>query len=88
MHPHWRKDYDNPLPSTTLAPLEPPLQRRGLQRIERPADRVEVATHKDLLLKDSFWRWPEPTLAGNALDFTVKVVGLCFHDAMGQITGT
>jgi hypothetical protein len=40
---------------------------------------------KDLLLKDSYWRWPERNLAGNALDF--QVLGRSFHDAMRQITG-
>ena len=87
MQPHWRKDYDNPLPSTTLAPLAPLLQRRGLQQIERPADRVELATYKGGLFKDGCWRWPEPNLAGNAPDFFVKFLGLSFHDAMRQITG-
>ena len=27
-------------------------------------------------------------LAGNAIDFHVQVLGLSFHDAMRQITGT
>ena len=40
---------------------------------------------KDLLLKDSYGRWPERNLAGNALDF--QVLDRCFHDAMRQITG-
>ena len=38
-------------------------------------------------LKDSYWRWPERNLAGNAIDFFVQVLGLSFHDAMRQITG-
>jgi hypothetical protein len=41
-----------------------------------------------LLIKDSYWRWPERSLAGNAIDFHLQVLGLSFHDAMGQITGT
>ncbi len=39
-------------------------------------------------VKDSYWRWPERNLAGNAIDFHVQVLGLSFHDAMRQITGT
>jgi hypothetical protein len=37
--------------------------------------------------KDSYWRWPERDLAGNAIDFFMRVLGLSFHDAMRQITG-
>ena len=36
-----------------MAPLAPLLQRRGLQLVERPADKFELAAHKGLLLKDS-----------------------------------
>ena len=81
-----------------MAPLAPLLQRRGLQLVERPADNFELAAYKGLLLKDSYWRWPERNLAGNAIhppqfcyggrvDFFVQVPGLSFHDAMRQITG-
>ena len=70
-----------------MAPLVPLLQQRGLQLIERPPDNFELAAYKGLLLKDSYWRWPERNLAGNAIDFFVKVLGLSFNDAMRQITG-
>jgi hypothetical protein len=40
------------------------------------------------LVKDSYWRWPQRNLAGNAIDFFVQVLGLSFHDAMRQITAT
>jgi len=70
------------------APLLPLLQQRGLQLIERPAGNFELAAYKGLLLKDSYWRWPERNLAGNAIDFFVQVLGLSFHDAMRQITGS
>ena len=42
-----------------MAPLAPLLQQRGLQLIQRPADNFELADYKGLLLKDSYWRWPE-----------------------------
>ena len=70
-----------------MAPLVPLLQQRGLQLIERPADNFELPAYKGLLLKDSYWRWLERNLAGNAIDFFVKVLGLSFNDAMRQITG-
>jgi len=59
----------------------------GLQLVERPADNFELAAYKGFLLKDSYWRWPERKLAGNAIDFFVQVLGLSFNDAMRQITG-
>jgi hypothetical protein len=64
------------------------LQKRGLQLIERPAGNFELADFRGLLVKDSYWRWPERNLAGNAIDFFVQVIGLSFHDAMRQISGT
>jgi hypothetical protein len=65
----------------------PLLQRRGLQLVERPAGNFELAAYNSLLLKDSYWRWPERNLAGNAIDFFVQVLGRSFNDAMRQITG-
>jgi hypothetical protein len=70
-----------------MAPLAPLLQRRGLQLSELPAGNFELAAYKGLLIKDSYWRWPERNLAGNAIDFLVKILGLSFNDAMRQITG-
>jgi type II secretory pathway predicted ATPase ExeA len=29
----------------------------------------------DLIVKDSYWRWPERNLAGNAIDFCMRVLG-------------
>jgi len=40
-----------------------------------------------LVLKDSYWRWPQRERAGKAIDFFVQVLGLSFHEAMRQITG-
>jgi hypothetical protein len=40
------------------------------------------------LVKDSYWRWPKNGRAGSAIDFFMRVLGLSFHDAMRQITGT
>ena len=40
-----------------------------------------------LIVKESYWRWPERNLEGNAIDFFVHVLGMSFHDAMRQITG-
>ena len=66
----------------------PLLQRRGLLLIEREAGNYEMPSHPGLILKDSYWRWPERHLAGNAIDLFTQVFGLSFHDAMRAITGT
>jgi len=71
-----------------IAPLVPLLRKRGLPLVELPADNFELATHKGLLIKDSYWRWPQRNLAGNAIDFFTQVLGLSFHDAMRHITGS
>ena len=70
-----------------LAPLAPLLQKRGIQLAARPADNFDLPAFPGLIIKDSYWRWPERNQAGNAIDFFVKVLGLSFNDAMRQITG-
>ena len=65
-----------------VVPLVPLLQQRGLPLRERDADNFELASHPGLLLKDSYWRWPERNLAGNPIDFCVQVLGMSFHDTM------
>jgi hypothetical protein len=70
-----------------LAPLAPLLQKRGLQLVPREADNFVLPAYSGLIIKESYWRWPERNLAGNAIDFHVQVLGLSFHDAMRQIIG-
>ena len=71
-----------------VASLVPLLQQRGIQLIPQAADNFTLPAYPGLIVKDSYWRWPERNLAGNAIDFHVQVLGLSFHDAMRQITGT
>jgi hypothetical protein len=49
-------------------------------------DNFILPAYPGLIVKDSYWRWPERNLAGNAIDFHVQVLGLPFHDAMRQIS--
>jgi hypothetical protein len=44
-----------------------------------------LPAYPGLLLKDSYWRWPQRNLGGNAI-FFMRVLRLAFHDAMHQIT--
>ncbi len=82
--PRWSRDQ---IRAARLAPLLPLLQKRGLQLVEREAGNFALPAYPGLIIKDSYWRWPERNLAGNAIDFCVQVLGLSFHDAMRQITG-
>ena len=66
----------------------PLLQQHGLQLIARDAGNYMLPAYPGLILKDSYWRWPERNLTGNAIDFFLRVLGLSFHDAMRQITGS
>ena len=83
--PRWTREQ---IRAARLAPLAPLLQKRGLQLVAREADNFSLPAYPGLILKDSYWRWPERHLAGNAIDFHIQVLGLSFHDAMRQITGT
>jgi len=71
-----------------MAPLPPLLIKRGLQLIEREAQNLELPAYKGLLVKDSYWRWPQQNKGGNAIDFFVQVLGLSFNEAMRQIIGS
>jgi hypothetical protein len=77
--PRWTRDQ---IRAARVVPLVPLLQQRGLPLRERDAGNFELSSHPGLLLKDSYWRWPERNQAGNAIDFCVQVLGLSFHDAM------
>ncbi len=82
--PRWTRDQ---IRAARVAPLVPLLQRRGLQLLERDADNYELSAHPGVILKDSYWRWPQRDLAGNTIDLFTQVLGLSFHDAMREITG-
>jgi hypothetical protein len=81
--PRWTREQ---IRTARLAPIVPLLLRRGLQLREREAGNHDLAAYPGLIVKDSYWRWPERDLAGNAIDFCVRVLGLSFHDAMREIT--
>jgi len=67
--------------------LAPRLQKRGLVLRDRGGGNWEVEYYKGLLVKASYWRWPDQNLAGNAIDLYTKVLGLSFQDAMRELIG-
>ena len=83
--PRWTREQ---IRAARLAPLAPILEKRGLQILPREAGNWILPAYPGLILKDSYWRWPERNLAGNAIDFCVQVLGLTFHDAMRALLRT
>ena len=86
--PRWSREQ---IRAARLASLVPLLNQRGLQLVEREAGNFVLPAYPGLIVKDSYWRWPERNLAGPAdgtIDFHVQVLGCSFHDAMRAITGT
>ena len=81
--PRWSRDQ---IRAARLAPLAPLLQKHSLQLVEQEAGNFLLPAFPGLIVKDSYWRWPQRNLAGNAIDFHVQVLGLSFHEAMRQIT--
>ncbi len=81
--PRWSRDQ---IRAARLAPLVPLLQKRSLQLVPQEAGNFLLPAFPGLIVKDSYWRWPQRNLAGNAIDFFVQVLGTSFHDAMRQIT--
>ena len=81
--PRWSRDQ---IRAARLAPLVPLLQKRSLQLVPQEAGNFRLPAFPGLIVKDSYWRWPQRNLASNAIDFHVQVLGLSFHEAMRQIT--
>ena len=71
-----------------LAPLVPLLEKRGHKLVETGGGNCLVPAFPGLIVKDSYWRWPDRNLSGNAIDFLVQVLGLSFHEAMRELTGS
>jgi len=81
-NPRWTREQ---IRCARKAPLVALLQKRGLQLIEKEAGNFQLPYFPGLIVKESYWRWPNRNLAGNTIDFFVQVLGMSFHDAMCQI---
>jgi len=71
-----------------MVALAPLLEKRGLALRDRGAGNLELLEYKGLIVKASYWRWPERELAGNAIDFYTHVLGVSFADAMREFLPT
>lgn len=80
--PRWSREQ---IRAARIVALPPLLEKRGLVLRDRGGGNVEVEEYKGLLVKASYWRWPDHDMAGNAIDFYIEVLGLSFHDAMKEL---
>jgi hypothetical protein len=81
-NPRWTREQ---IRASRKAPLVALLKKRGLQLTEKEAGNFQLPAFPGLIVKESYWRWPNRNLVGNTIDFFVQVLGLSFHDVMRQI---
>ena len=81
-NPPWTREQ---IRAARTAPLVPLLEKRGLKLVETGGGNFLVTAYPGLVAKESYWRWPERNLSGNAIDFFCQILGLSFHDAMTEI---
>lgn len=80
----WTHEQIRAARAAELAPL---LEKRGLLLRNRGGGNFELQEYCGLVLKASYWRWPEHHLSGNTIDFFTKVLKLSFSDTMREISG-
>ena len=78
----WTREQIRQARRALLLPL---LQRAQIETVEAEAGNYTLPEYPGLVVKASYWRWPNRDLAGNAIDFFMKVMGLSFQQAMKRI---
>jgi hypothetical protein len=61
------------------------LAQRGLHLQSTGNGNYEVREHPGIIVKRSYWCWPERDISGNTIDFFVDVLGMSFNQAMEAI---
>ena len=80
----WKKTDIRKARKVELAPV---LKNRGLTLASRNNGNHVVAEHDDLIIKDSYWRWPSRGTSGNAIDYFIVVDDKSFNEAMTILRG-
>jgi hypothetical protein len=83
--PRWDKEQIRAARMVAIAPL---LEKRGLHLLETGGGNYTVREHPGLVIKDSYWRWPERGMGGNTMDLYMQVLRLSFNDAMLELSQT
>jgi hypothetical protein len=81
--PRWTREQ---IRAARMAPLLPILRKRQLDLIEHEAGNYEPVKYPGLIVKDSYWHWPDRQLSGNTIDFCMRILGLTFHQTMTLIS--
>ncbi|MCK5845063.1 MAG: hypothetical protein KAG97_10170 [Victivallales bacterium] len=81
--PAWSREQIRMARRKQLAPL---VQKLGLELRDRGGGNMELSQYPGLVIKNSYWIWPEKELSGNTIDFFVKVPGMSFNDTMKHIS--
>ena len=78
----WRKDQIRSARRVNLVEL---LARRGLHLQSTGNGNYDIHEHPGIVVKHSYWCWPERDISGNTIDFFVDVLELSFNHAMNAI---
>ena len=81
--PSWTREQIRDARKVDLATL---LEKRGHLMIEQGGGNCRVPDFPGLIVKESYWRWPDRNLSGNAIDFHLQVLHWTFHDTMTALT--
>ena len=81
--PSWTREQIRAARKVDLALL---LEKRGHLLVETGGGNSRVPDFPGLIVKESYWRWPERNQSGNAIDFHVQVLRWTFHDTMTELT--
>jgi hypothetical protein len=77
--PRWDRVQIRAARMVAIAPF---LEKRGLRLLENGGGNYHMREHPGLIIKDSYWRWPECGLSGNTIDLCMQVLQMRFNDAM------
>ena len=69
--------------SARQIPLQPVLENLGYRLEPRPNDNYAIAGQPcgEIIIKDHYWLCPDTGLAGNAIDFLMRIRGATFNEA-------
>jgi len=81
--PRWSKEQ---IRSARMAAIVPLLERRGMQLRESGGGNYIIREYPGLIIKESYWRWPERGASGNTIDLCMQVLRLGFNEAMLELT--
>jgi hypothetical protein len=68
--------------------LQPVLEQLGYRLEPHSNDNYVITGQRcgEIIIKDHYWTCPGTELAGNAIDFLMRIRGATFHEAMQQLT--